>query len=708
VPWLEISAGVALIAMLTLSYTLFSRQAAGSAPLTPPLVATLLVFSLAPAILLLVLLGRRIAKRRAARSPVGGGGRLHVRLVAIFSTIASVPMLLVVVFASLLFQYGVEFWFSDRARGMLENASSLAQGYYAEKQQAVASETVTMAGDLRDYLQQANTQSPAFAEGYAWQVLSRNLSESAIVEVAPNGTPRTIAMVNPDARPVERRVSAEVLAKLQRGSQVAVTNAPDRIEAVTRLYPGRNIYLYASRVADRQALTQSDRAKAVLADYDSLVDRSRRLQLQFNAALFFISLLIVGLAVWIALQVADRLVRPVGELVDAARRVTKGDLAARVPSVRSRDEIGTLSNAFNRMTARLEAQTTTLETRRALIEAVLSGVSAGVVAVAPDRSIRIVNDSAVALLGLPDDRGVGRPLATFAPELDQTIIGGEGEAIVELTRGGETRTLAVRVVADEQGRVLTFDDITQQLTDQRRAAWADVARRIAHEIKNPLTPISLAAERLKRRYSERIGEDDGTFIRLTDTIVRQVGDLRRMVDEFSSFARMPKPVFQREPMFDICREALFLHEVAHPGVSFELDAPDHPVTMVCDRRQLGQALTNIVKNAVEAIEQKDDGPAQGAVRMALTDADGRVTVSVEDTGIGLPEDRERLFEPYVTNRPRGTGLGLAIVKKIVEEHFGTIALSPAEGGGTMVTINFDAAALAACDGAEAPVLIPGE
>jgi two-component system nitrogen regulation sensor histidine kinase NtrY len=282
------------------------------------------------------------------------------------------------------------------------------------------------------------------------------------------------------------------------------------------------------------------------------------------------------------------------------------------------------------------------------------------------------------------------------------------EAVVQMTVAGEARTLAVRIARDGTGPILTFDDITQQLLDQRRAAWSDVARRIAHEIKNPLTPIQLAAERLQRRYGKTIDPADTTFARLTDTIVRQVGDLRRMVDEFSSFARMPKPVFQREPMFDICREALFLHEVAHPGVSFELDAPDHPVTMVCDRRQLGQALTNIVKNAVEAIEQKDDGPAQGAVRMTLTDADGRVTVSVEDTGIGLPEDRERLFEPYVTNRPRGTGLGLAIVKKIVEEHFGAIALSPAEGGGTMVTINFDAAALAACDGAEAPVLIPGE
>ena len=262
--------------------------------------------------------------------------------------------------------------------------------------------------------------------------------------------------------------------------------------------------------------------------------RSRRLQLQFNAALFVMALLIVGAAVWIALQVADRLVRPVGELVDAARRVTAGDLSARVPLMRSRDEVGTLSNAFNRMTARLESQTMTLETRRALIEAVLSGVSAGVVAVGADRRIRIANGSAGGLLSLPEDRGVGQPLAAFAPELDQLLIDTRGEAIVELARGGEARTLAVRVVADEAGQVLTFDDITQQLTDQRRAAWADVARRIAHEIKNPLTPISLAAERLKRRYSDRIGEDDGTFTRLTDTIVsagrRFAADGRRILE----------------------------------------------------------------------------------------------------------------------------------------------------------------------------------
>ena len=695
-PAIEAGVAVTMIAMAIVSYFILSGGVPGQKLLTPPLVALLLVANLVPAIALLVLLARRVAKSRAAASPVGGGGRLHVRLVGIFSLVASIPMLLVVIFASLLFQYGVEFWFSDRARGMLENASSLAQGYYQEKQQAVAGETVTMAGDLRDYLQQARGDSPKFAEGYAWQVLSRNLSESAIIEVSKDASPRTIAMVNPDARPVEKRVSADVLARLDRGSPVVVTDSPDRIEAVTRLYPGRNVFLYASRIADPQALQQTDRAKAVLADYDDLLERSRNLQLQFNAALFVISLLIVGVAVWIALKVADRLVRPVGELVDAARRVTAGDLSTRVAGSRTRDEVGTLANAFNRMTARLENQTGALDRRRALTEAVLSGVSAGVVAVDANRTVRLLNTSAAEQLGVAPSSTTPRALHDVAPELDTVLDGGQRESIVQLTSRGDPRTLAVRVVADEGGHVLTFDDITQQLTDQRRAAWSDVARRIAHEIKNPLTPIQLAAERLKRRYGGEIAKDDGTFARLTDTIVRQVGDLRRMVDEFSSFARMPKPMFREEALVDIARQALFLHEVAHPHITFTLDAPYAAPSLVCDRRQLGQALTNLVKNGVEAIAQKPGGEdAGGEVRMTLAAHDnGHIAITVSDTGIGLPSDRERLVEPYMTTRERGTGLGLAIVKKIVEEHFGTMSFTDRPGGGAIVALDFDTTLLA--------------
>jgi two-component system, NtrC family, nitrogen regulation sensor histidine kinase NtrY len=683
------------------SYFILQAQPSNR-PMTPPLVALLLVANLVPAIALLVLWGRRVARKRAAQSPIGGGGRLHVRLVALFSTIAAVPTILVVIFASLLFQYGVEFWFSDRARGMLENAGELAQGYYQEKRQDVAAETVTMAGDLRDYLAQARSDSPEFVEGYGWQVLSREFSESAIISIGTDGTARTLAMVNPDARPVERRVSPDIVARLLRGENVVVTDSVDRIEAVTRLLPDQATFLYNSRISDPQALAQTARAKAVLADYDALLERSRTLQLRFNAALLLITLLIVGAAVWIALTVADRLVRPVGELVDAARKVTAGDLSARVDTPRERDEIGTLANAFNRMTRRLEEQTQQLvgandllDRRRAFTEAVLSGVTAGVISVDPDRRIRLINSSAASLLKAGDD-AVGRLLDDIAPELAGLLGGEDHEKVVQLTSGGELRTLAVKIVATERGFVLTFDDITEQLLDQRRAAWSDVARRIAHEIKNPLTPIQLAAERLQRRYGKEVVSDKSTFERLTETIIRQVGDLRRMVDEFSSFARMPKPLFREEAIVDVARQALFLHEVAHPGIRFTLDAPDPSPILVCDRRQLGQALTNIVKNGVEAIERKyEDRPIDGYIAMRLIEADERrLVIEIEDNGAGLPAERGRLFEPYMTTRVRGTGLGLAIVKKIVEEHFGTIELKDREGGGTIVAISLDRQALA--------------
>lgn len=441
----------------------------------------------------------------------------------------------------------------------------------------------------------------------------------------------------------------------------------------------------------------------MLADYRALVTRSRSLQLQFNIALLVLALLIVGIAVWVALQVADRLVRPVNELVGAARQVAGGDLTARVPERSSKDELGVLAGAFNQMTNRLQGQTNALvtanaqlESRRALIEAVMSGVSAGVVSIASDRTVRLMNASALALLRRSEEDSVGKPLGIIAPELDALLDAPEREAVAQVTVGGEARTLAVKITSDEAGQVLTFDDITQQLLDQRRAAWSDVARRIAHEIKNPLTPIQLAAERLQRRYGKQIEGGEGVFSQLTGTIVRQVGDLRRMVDEFSSFARMPKPLFRRESLLDIARQALFLHEVAHPTIRFELDVPEEPPSLVCDRRQMGQALTNVIKNAVEAIDARGEGEAlpQGAVALTIRQEDAhRILLTVADNGVGLPVERDRIVEPYMTTRSRGTGLGLAIVKKIVEEHLGTIAFADRDGGGTVVTICFDTEAL---------------
>lgn len=698
---------IALLATASLTYWIISRQHGSDRLLTPPIVALLLVFNLVPAIATLVLIGRRIARRRAAASLVGGDGRLHVRLVAMFSLIASVPTLMVVIFASLLFQYGVQFWFSENARSMLQNASDLARGYYQQNLREVGDETVTMAGDLRDYLQQSKISSPTFAEGYIYQVVTRKLNGSSIIEIGRDGLARTAATVDPDARPARELIAPEVIARLRKGEAVVVQAKPKRIEAVTLLYPDSNIFLYANRDAEAPAFSQMERAQMVLADYDAFAAQSRQLQLRFNVALFAGTLALVGFAVWVALAVADRVVSPVGELVDAARRVTAGDLSTRVAGPHAPDEIGTLASAFNRMTQRLEAQTgalvnanSQLDSRRAFIEAVLSGVTAGIVSVDQKGIVKLINSSAHAIL-LPDgSEAEGRELADISPDLADILADGETADIIQVRSGPEIRTLAVKVVADVSGQVLTFDDITQQLLDQRRAAWSDVARRIAHEIKNPLTPIQLAAERLQRRYAKEInGEaDGGTFARLTQTIIRQVGDLRRIVDEFSSFARMPKPVFRREAMDDIARHALFLHEVAHPELRFTFAMDTEDADIVCDRRQIGQALTNVVKNAVEAIEQVHRDPVDGirghvAMLLARDDTDCLV-ITVTDDGIGLPRERERIIEPYMTTRAKGTGLGLAIVKKIVEEHQGSIAFADGPAGGAQVVMRFDTHRLA--------------
>ncbi len=698
-PAIELAVIATAFAIAAATYFVIAHTGRPEGLIAPAVVALLLVANLVPGVVLMMLLGRRIARRRAASSPVGGEGRLHVRLVALFSTVAAVPMVLVTIAASLLFQYGVQFWYSDRARGVFENATTLTRTSYNQILQRWEEATVTMANDVSRELEERDIDDPRFIPFLFQQTYYRSLSEALLFQVSQSGELQTLAFVNPYDLDLARQVSAGAVAELRRGQRSVVNVTGDRIQTVTRLPGSSQIFLYAARVTDpKEMTTQTARAEAALANYRTLLVRARTLQLQFNAALLLLSLLIVGVAVWIALAVADRLVRPVAELVDAARRVEEGDLSARVQETRERDEVGTLSHAFNRMTERLEGQNhalltanAQLENRRALIEAVMSGVSAGVVSIAPDRTIRLINSSAQTLLGLPDPP-IGNPLATAAPELDALLDGTAREAIVQLTAAGEARTLAVRIARDASGPILTFDDITQQLLDQRRAAWSDVARRIAHEIKNPLTPIQLAAERLQRRYGSKVEEGDTTFGRLTETIVRQVGDLRRMVDEFSSFARMPKPLFREESLVDVARQTMFLHEVAHGAIHFEIHHDEPGPTLICDRRQIGQALTNIVKNAVEAIEAT--GRGDGTIMMEVREEGGRAIITVADNGVGLPAERDRIVEPYITTRARGTGLGLAIVKKIVEEHFGTMLFADRPDGGTLVTISFDMAMLA--------------
>ncbi|RIV79356.1 HAMP domain-containing protein [Pelagerythrobacter aerophilus] len=693
---LEIAAALALAAMVATTWVTFESAPPDGQLVPAGQVASLLIGTLLPAMALVVLFGRRLALRRAA----GSTARLHVRLVFFFSLVAAIPTLLVAAFAAVLFQSGVDFWFSDDSRGLMRNANELAQGYYEQNQLEVANQTIAMAADLRFYLQRGSLTDGGFEDYYRYQAEGRGINESAILQRVADGSLRTAALLGlvSDNDPTE--LDPALFDRVAGDEQVVVQGSSERIEGVAAIDEESGIFLYNARNSQAFAFDLWDRANAISTKYDLLTQRARALQLRFNLALFFVSLALLALSVWFALRFADRQVEPLTDLVGAARQVGAGNFALRVEGRTGPDEIGLLNRAFNRMTAQIEKQTDALvsanrqlENRRAFMETVLESVTAGVISVDQDGQVLLMNSSAQALLiEESSPPPIGLTLEQLSPQISTLVLGGVDRGIVNQTVGGELLTLAVKVADFSEGKVITFEDITRQLLDQRQAAWSDVARRIAHEIKNPLTPIQLATERLKRRYRKQIDSDGELFDELTSTIVRQVGALRKMVDEFSSFARLPKPVFRKEDALDLVRQALFLQEVAHPEIDFRFSYEgDGPIPLACDRHQVGQALTNVLKNAVEAVDarvREAEPDFRGQIAVAVIPGEDDVTVTVEDNGVGLPQDRDRIVEPYVTTREKGTGLGLAIVNKIVEEHGGEMIFATAEGGGTRVTLRF--------------------
>ncbi len=705
---LEVGSVVAFLLMTALTWYNFSAPADPGTLVSTELTASLLVGTLVPAMAILVLLGRRLALRRARERAGGSGGHLHVRLVFLFSLISAVPTLLVVIFASVLFQTGVEFWFSDKSRGLIENANQLARAYYEQTERDLELESLAMAADLGDFLSKEPLSSNAFPEYYSYQVHQRRISESTILQKGSDGALHRAALARgPD--PLTEQVSIAVLRQLDAGAPIVVSSTGNSIQAVTPIDRRAGIYLYTARKSD---LLSTGYAQNVLRSYEETTQRARIQQLRVNVALFVVSLALVGLSVWFALRFADRQVEPLYDLVDAAREVGAGNFAMRVEGRTGTDEIGLLNRAFNRMTQQLDRQTQALvganqqlDERRAFIEAVLESVTAGIISADEDGRIRLINGPAQKLLLDPGaEPPIGLKLSEIAPEIATLAESGRNGGVVQYARGSDLLTLAVKAARASTGTVVTFEDITRQLLDQRQAAWSDVARRIAHEIKNPLTPIQLATERLKRRYTKLVSADAELFEELTGTIIRQVGDLRRMVDEFSSFARLPKPVFRGEDPVDLARQALFLQEVSRPDINFAFSSSGEIGIIACDRHQFGQAMTNVLKNAVEAIEAQQkagDAAYRGRITLTLTGSAEDVVVTVADNGIGLPQDRDRIVEPYVTTREKGTGLGLAIVKKIVEEHGGDMTFGASDSEGTVVSMRFARDPLSGQRGSEA-------
>jgi two-component system nitrogen regulation sensor histidine kinase NtrY len=641
--------------------------------------------------------GLWIARRRGRAA-----ARLHVRIVLLFSFVAVMPAILMLVIASVTLNKGLDRWFGGRVAAIVDNSRAVAQAYVEEHSRMLALDLLAIASEFNRVTPDINANAQAIAGYLTNQAKLRGLSTVQLIR-----RDRSVILEGDTPSDVKAPPAPEsVFDKLDSGEPALIApGTTNLVGGVIKLTGFDDVYLYLARPIDPRVTRSLRLTEENTAEYQQLEANRFGVQVAFGIMFAGLALVVLLSAIWIGLGFARSLVSPIRRLIGAAQGIAAGNLDVRVPVRGSAGDISVLGETFNNMAGQVKSQRDELlaanaqmDQRRRFTEAVLSGVSAGVIGLDGDDRVTLVNHSALAALGMEETNLVGHLLGEALPMLRPVLEdarqrgGSPARDQVQLVRGGEQRTLNVQVTQERsgtelEGLVVTLDDITDLTAAERRSAWADVARRIAHEIKNPLTPIQLSAERLKRRFGERVGDEDrSVFDQCTETIVRQVGDIRRMVDEFSGFARMPRPIMEDRDLNEVVREAVFLQEVSQPNIRFQLELPDESVVARVDHRLVTQALTNIVKNATESIEsvgRLDSEP--GLIRVSVSTEDSRAIVDVEDNGKGLPkEDRERLLEPYMTTREKGTGLGLAIVRKIMEEHGGSIALldarAVAEGG----------------------------
>jgi two-component system nitrogen regulation sensor histidine kinase NtrY len=657
-------------------------------------------------LLIATLVVRRLTRMISDRRARSAGSQLHLRLTGVFTGIALIPTVLTAVFATVTINVGLEGWFSDRVRFALGNSVEAAQAYAQEHRDDLVEDARGLAG----YLNVAKRAAFFMTDGDVRQLLAqgqdlvqRGLEEAYVIDGGGEIRARGDRSYLFDFEPVSR----SQIEQAQNGSVVLIEDKEiNEFRALLKLSAFPDRFLYVTRVVDGEILQLLDDTEETVQLYQQLEAERGRLLFEFALLYLGFALILILAATWAGLWFAERLSRPVGRLAGAAQRVGQGDLDVRVREEPGEDEIAMLGRIFNQMTRQLKGQRDALvetnmqtERRRRLFDSVLGSVTAGVVGLDPEGRVDFLNRSAQRLLGIDEER-YGVPLDRIAPEfqpLFDRLRGGDAPAgtvqeEVPLVRGAKLENLLVRIAtrpgADGavEGYVVAFDDVTDLVSAQRMAAWGDVARRIAHEIKNPLTPIQLSAERLRRRFARELPEESAVKLtELTEVIVRQTNDLRHIVDEFSQFARMPEPRRQRGDLAALLRETMTLQRAALEPVRVVADIPDHPCLAEFDPTMMGQAFTNLIKNAGEAVEARETRAGETSPRridIRLSATGPQVEIVIEDTGVGLPQDRARLFEPYVTTRDKGTGLGLPIVKKIVEEHGGTLDLLEAEADET--------------------------
>lgn len=710
-PWTRNITLVLVVASVISAFTTYTVMTRSDNPFGPD-PEMVLALGLINVVLLLALI--TVVAHRAFRLWIelkrgSVGSRLQTRMVVMFSLISMVPTVTVAGFSAFFLNAGIEAWFSEKVNTGLEESVIVAEAYLREHRDSIRSDVRVMASEVdKGFYEGANTPA-TLSRLLSMLASSRGLAEAAIIQrgqmIAQTSLTFSLSFENMPPQAAEIAATGEIV----------VVADDDKIRAIVKLRSMPDAYLVIGRLIDSRVVDHMENTQSAVNEYRAVRAQLSNIQIQFSIMFVLVSLLLLLVAIWYGMLFAARLVVPISQLVEAAERVRAGDYATRVDEGPENDELATLGRAFNRMTNQLASQrrdlmkaNRQLDNRRRFSEAVLSGVSAGVVALDVNGSITLHNRSAQQLLGIPQGESItGRAVADIMPEigglLEEAVARPDKVQQAELTvqAGDKPLTFHARLAALEfdgevESFILTFDDITPLVAAQRHAAWADVARRVAHEIKNPLTPIQLSAQRLKRKYQKDLGaEERENFAKYTDTIIRHVGDIGRMVEEFVNFARMPAPAFGRENMSDLLTRAVFSGETAHPHIAYHLELPEKPLFVDIDASQVRQVITNLVKNAAEAVEaQLANGTMAtvqtgGQITVTCTANEEHCVIEVKDNGVGFPgEQIHRLLEPYVTTRAKGTGLGLAIVKKIMEDHKGRVELENRPEGGALVRLVF--------------------
>ena len=691
------------------TYAVFAK--AGATGPDPDIVLGFMYLNLGLLLIIGLLVSKRLFRIWSQRRQGLAGSQLHTRLVMLFSVIAVIPTIVVAVFSVVLFDFGIRSWFTERIGAAVDASQAVAAAYLEEHRQNITGDALAMAIDLNrqaPFLMARPKQLMKFVQA---QAAIRNLTEVVVFETSGKVLAKTGLSLTFDFEPFPETA----FQKARNGEVATLTSEVDRVRAIVRLDSFVDAYLYVGRFVDPEILSYIDNTKQATAEYNLL--QGKRVDVQITFALIFaiVALLLLFSAIWVGLNLATQLANPVSRLITASEQISEGDLSIRISNTTDIGEFSLLNSAFNRMTHQLEVQRGDLieahrieDERRQFTEAVLGGVSSGVIGLDKDGNINLPNKSGAQLLGLSADEMMNKPLQSIIPEMADlfemaklskrvdTNYFDQIEALIELIRENRQITLRTRITAEgnqgiTNGFVVTFDDITELQSAQRTAAWADVARRIAHEIKNPLTPIQLSAERLKRKYLSAISEERDLFVSLTETISRQVSDIGRMVDEFSSFARMPAAKLAPHDLKLIVKAQVTLQSEANNNVEFSFKIPEEPVVVLCDDHQIRQMITNLIQNSIDSINAKSDeqNNVNGSIQIQISKKSNFCYLEIIDDGIGLPaEISNRLTEPYVTTREKGTGLGLAIVAKIVEDHSGTFKIQDniLSGAGVVVTV----------------------